>query len=326
MKPFVYVVIVNYTGWADTIECLESLLRSTYTSFRVLVVDNNSPNDSVEKLRLWAKGDLPYTCSRSDTLKDVFDQPRTQQLSFATYTQREFEEVDITQTSAFLSLIQADENKGFAAGNNLVLRYLSSQDACIWLLNPDMVAEPSTLSELVACHAKHPLQTIMGTVVRSYDKPDTVLNYGSGKINSFTGTISFITHKNQLSSLEYISGGSLFTHCASFRQLGLLEEKYFLYWEETDWCFHAAKSGYSLAVCQQAIVYDKISTSIGKGFLAEYYYTLNSLKFFNKYKKAYVPFVVMSNILRLSKRVLSSEFERGKAIWKATMVYLSKAK
>lgn len=324
--PHVYVIIVNYQGWSDTVECLESLLRSDYSDFSVLVVDNKSPNDSVSKIMQWASGELPYAYTKSDSLKAIFDCPRTQRLSYRTYTQRAFEQTDIAHATELLSLIEADENKGFAAGNNVVLRKLLQEDACVWLLNPDIVVEPDTLSKLVACYRQHSHNTIIGTPVKSYDNPDTVLNYGSGKVNSYTGTISFITHKNQLPSLEYISGGSLFTHSTSFKELGLLEEKYFLYWEETDWCFHAAQSGYSLIVCEQTFVYDKISTSIGKGFLAEYYYTLNSLKFFKKYKRPYIPFVLTSNILRLTKRLLSNEFERGKAIWKATMVYLSKAK
>jgi hypothetical protein len=56
MEPKVYIVIVNYAGWQDTIDCLESLSRSRYAHFQVAVVDNHSPNDSVERIRQWLDG------------------------------------------------------------------------------------------------------------------------------------------------------------------------------------------------------------------------------------------------------------------------------
>ena len=86
--------------------------------------------------------------------------------------------------------------------------------------------------------------------------------------------------------MDYISGGSLFTHINSFNDLGLLPEEYFLYWEETDWCYRAKKKGYELRLCEKAVCYDKVSSSIGKSFLADYYYTRNGLFFLSKFKKS----------------------------------------
>ena len=88
-----------------------------------------------------------------------------------------------------------------------------------------------------------------------------------------------------LSRLDFISGGCLFTHAINFKRNGLLPEKYFLYWEETDWCYHARKKGCLLNVCTAAVCYDKISTIIGKGYLANYYYTINGLRFTSAIRK-----------------------------------------
>jgi GT2 family glycosyltransferase len=323
MKAQVYIVIVNYNGWQDTVECLESILRLTYDHYQVFVVDNNSPNDSVEKLVQWAEGTLPYTYSKNNTLKDVFHQPRRQKLTYRVYEQAAFEANEMHEVTPLLSIIKADANKGFAAGNNVVIQKLRQQEAFVWLLNPDMVTEADTLSKLVEFSSDHPRRTIVGTPVRSYSDPTLLLNYGCGRVNSFSGTISFIKSEKEIPTLEYISGGSLFTHAANFMELGLMEETYFLYWEETDWCFKANRAGYKQLLCQDAIVYDKISTSIGKGYLAEYYYTLNSLRFFKKYKSTYIPFVLTSNLLRLAKRIFARENLRAKAIIVATKDYLS---
>jgi len=54
--PKVYIIILNYNGWADTIECLESVLRNDYPNYQVIVVDNGSPNNSMEYIKAWAEG------------------------------------------------------------------------------------------------------------------------------------------------------------------------------------------------------------------------------------------------------------------------------
>ena len=51
--PKVYIIILNYNGWQDTIECLESVLRNDYPNYQVIVVDNGSPNNSMEYIKAW---------------------------------------------------------------------------------------------------------------------------------------------------------------------------------------------------------------------------------------------------------------------------------
>jgi GT2 family glycosyltransferase len=57
-NPKIYIIILNYNGWADTIECLESVLRNDYPNYQVIVVDNNSPNNSMEYIKTWAEARL----------------------------------------------------------------------------------------------------------------------------------------------------------------------------------------------------------------------------------------------------------------------------
>ena len=52
----VYIIILNYNGWKDTIECLESVLRNDYPNYQVIVVDNGSPNNSIEYIKAWVEG------------------------------------------------------------------------------------------------------------------------------------------------------------------------------------------------------------------------------------------------------------------------------
>ena len=56
--PKVAIIILNWNGWKDTIECLESVFRIDYPNYQVIVVDNNSPNNSMEYIKAWAEGNL----------------------------------------------------------------------------------------------------------------------------------------------------------------------------------------------------------------------------------------------------------------------------
>ena len=126
--PKVYIVILNYKQWQDSRDCLESVLRSGYDNFSVLLVDNNSQNHSLENLIQWLensknayagislKSRVSYTLFKKDELNDSIELTRLPQITF----------------------IQNDSNVGFGAGNNIALRFLQHQDAYVWLLNPDM--------------------------------------------------------------------------------------------------------------------------------------------------------------------------------------------
>jgi GT2 family glycosyltransferase len=123
--------------------------------------------------------------------------------------------------------------------------------------------------------------------------------------------------------IDYISGGSFFTHLGNFRQYGLLPEEYFLYWEETDWCHHVKESGVQFQVCESAVCYDKGGTSVGSGFLAEYYYSLNALRFLRKYNPKFIPTVLFFNLFRVTKRLAQRRPGRARASVKASFDFLT---
>jgi len=58
MKPKVSIIILNWNGWKDTIECLESVYQITYPNYNVIVVDNGSEDESIEKIREYCKGKI----------------------------------------------------------------------------------------------------------------------------------------------------------------------------------------------------------------------------------------------------------------------------
>ncbi|HEX7906044.1 MAG TPA: glycosyltransferase family 2 protein [Chitinophagaceae bacterium] len=301
-SPKVYIVILNYRQWQDTQECLQSVLRSTYTNFSVFVVDNNSGNDSLARLASWLSNE---------------------QREFKTITKKEIQEVDLALLPQ-VTLVQNDSNAGFANGNNLMLAILKNENGYVWLLNPDMIIRENTLNELVRFAGTQSQESIIGAVIKNYEGNHKLLFYGGGKVNFYLATVQTITKPEDIRRLDYISGGCLFTQAINFKVLGLLPEEYFLYWEETDWCYRARQKGHPLLVCRRAIAYDKISTTIGKGFLANYYYARNGLLFISKFRKDNVPLVLFFVIWRWFKRVFTGRWSRAGGIYQGTRDFLKK--
>jgi GT2 family glycosyltransferase len=304
----VYIVIVNFKQWQDTRDCLESVLQSTYTDFSIFVIDNNSGNNSLEHLSAWLENKIAgktsllseppgYVLLKKQELNDSTDLSKLPEVVF----------------------IQNDENAGFAAGNNVVLRFLREQDAYFWLLNPDMVIKDDAMEKLVQFTTGLSLQSIVGTVVQSYSGNHELLFYGGHKVNFLSATVSMIKRPGSVQRLDYISGGCLFTHTSNLDRLGLLPERYFLYWEETDWCYRAKQNGYVLSVCPGAVCYDKISTIIGKSFMSDYYYVRNGLLFISKYRKKNIPFVLFFVGIRFLKRIVTGQWARARGVYKGTM-------
>ncbi len=160
--PKVYIIILNYNGWADTIECLESILRSDYPNYQVIVVDNDSPNNSIEYIKAWAEGKLnvwirsdnplrylsfppvrkpvPYVYySREEAEKggnrswenslmlEWFNNRKGTGRKFSQSTKELFNKSSIQSINYSLNnpliLIQTGRNLGFAGGNNVGIRY-----------------------------------------------------------------------------------------------------------------------------------------------------------------------------------------------------------
>jgi GT2 family glycosyltransferase len=302
----VYIIIVNYKNWQDTVACLESVFQSSYQDFSVIVIDNHSQNNSIEHLKTWADG------SNGTFASDPV-------LKYSVFHRAEINESTDPSLFPRLTFIQNDVNAGFAAGNNVTLRLLLEQDAYFWLLNPDITIQENTLEELVKFARQGSLNAIIGGVIRSFSGNHRLLFYGGATINFMTSTITITKEISRDPPLDYIHGACLLAHTSNLKKVGLLPEEYFLYWEESDWCYRAKRLGCQFRVCPTAICYDKISTVIGRSFLADYYYVRNGLLFISKYRKKNLPFVIFFNVIRFFKRVFTGKWKRAHGVLKGTI-------
>ena len=158
-----------------------------YNNFSVIIIDNDSQNNSLENLRLWAENNSIFINRLSHFSKDKLAKP----ISYKDYTVDSFANEIQPAGLPRLVFVQNYKNKGFAGGINPVLTRLLKEDAYVWLLNPDMVVEETTLTGLEAFAVNNPPESIIGSVIKYYSNPGKIHLYAGGKINFNSGYIEW---------------------------------------------------------------------------------------------------------------------------------------
>ncbi|WP_374386078.1 glycosyltransferase family 2 protein [Sandaracinobacter sp.] len=325
------VVLVNYKGAADTLECLESLLRSDIP-LRVAVVDNASADGSDRRIIDWASGQQPYTPPEGPLgalSSPPLDKPVPMEVLDAA------EALAHAPGARLLTLIRSDENLGFAGGNNLGLRHLLKDPAieAVWLLNNDTVVEPAAARSLLAQIRADPAQGMIGTVIRYYSAPEKVQALGGMTFNPLTGGNAGI-HGNKPFKAPWdgraaarraacVLGASLTVTRRFVDTVGLMGEDYFLYFEEMDWA-RRNRGRFSIGLSRGSVVYHKHGGSIGssakkggRSAQSEYWLLRARLLFYRKYHPLLLPLIWVQGWAQTARRVLRRQPDSVKAMTKA---------
>lgn len=271
------IIILNWNGKNDTIECLDSLYQSKESSFEIILVDNGSRDGSVE----YFKKNYPK-----------------------------------------LILIENKTNLGFAEGSNKgILHALSSGFSHIMLLNNDTIVSPYFLSEILLFCCENPKALIGGKVHLYFNKH--LLDHIGGIWNPKKGDFDLIGHRVLADSteiteeveLDYICGCSLLIPAEIIKKIGLLDSRFFLYFEESDFCFRAKRAGYFIKYCEKAHLFHKVAASfIGGKPHTSYFYFRNRLLWIEKNlppKEAVkvIIFVILPQTLKMARHYLIKSFE-----------------
>lgn len=278
-KSNVSIIILNWNGWKDTVECLESLFQIDYPNYNVIVVDNDSNDDSILKIKEYCNGKLKIESPFYD-----YD-PKNKPITVLELDSEELNSIISDNYLEFSSnnrliLIKNDFNYGFAEGNNIGIRFvLEKLDSdLILLLNNDTVVDPQFL-KLMLNEAQNPNIGILGPNVYYYDNPERI-TYIGGKLNCRTGKIThpYLDEEKkdlQISEMDYVCGCSLLIKRSTIQSVGLLDDKYFLYFEDTDWCIRAHKKGFKVVHVPDAKIWHKITPS-NKNSKIELYYGIRN--------------------------------------------------
>lgn len=272
--PRVYVVVLNWNGWGDTIACLESLLRSDYANYRIVVCDNASTDDSVVALRRWAAGELDALPPRPPRVNDCVRPPVTKPIAWCELD-RETAETGEDDGDPALTLIHTGANLGYAGGNNVGLRYVRRRGDAdyVWLLNNDTVVDAAALRHLVTRLQTAPEAGLCGSTLLDQAEPTRVQAHGGARFNPWLGTHRALGDGQRWQGemdadaverrMSYVIGASMFASRRWIERVGLLCEDYFLYFEEIDWAVRG-RPEFTLAYAPQSLVYHKEGASTGR--------------------------------------------------------------
>jgi GT2 family glycosyltransferase len=334
IPPHVYIVLLNWNGWRDTIECLESVFRLDYPRFTVIVCDNASTDGSFENIQSWARGEVTAEV-REPALSRLVQPAVRKPIQFLKPDgDRSADSAD--EVLPPLVLIQTGANLGFAGGNNVGIRYALQRGDCdyVWLLNNDTVVEPDALSQILEGAEEDPQLGICGSMIRTYASPHEILTAGGRKYNRWTGRTRIIQDVTIPSNSkppepDYIEGASMLVSQKFLQEIGLLEESYFLYFEELDWA-KRARPRFHLGYCPTSIVYHKEGGSIGSALdresrstLSEFYLTRNRLAFTRRYYPWCVPSVLAAIAASALQRFLIGMPKSAWAILRGALAALS---
>lgn len=258
----VFIVILNWNGWKDTIECLESLLHLDYPNYRCVVVDNGSTDKSVSRILEWAVGKF----SESGSAMNIVQYNQATAESGGIPSQ---EESLRRAGTGQLVLIRAHENLGFARGCNVGIKYaLSAGAEYVWLLNNDTVVRPDSLTRLVEFLSEHDSYVAVTPQIRVFASPETIWNCG-GLLTWYGGRKYFYAGRNieglhfpKWQRVTFITGCALLLRAQLLRQAGLLSEKFFFGEEDYEFSLRMKRLGCKLACVHDAVIYHKVSATV----------------------------------------------------------------
>jgi GT2 family glycosyltransferase len=230
-EPLVYIVLVNWNGRQVTLDCLDSLQHLTYGNTSVVVVDNGSIDGSVDAIR---------------------------------------------QLYPSVLLLEMRKNLRFAAGTNAGVRFAMEHGAeLILLLNNDTTVAGDFLTHLVARMQADPVTGLVAPKIYYHDEPSRIW-FAGGIISMWTGTMRHIGIResdtgqfNTARAIDYASGCCILARREVIEKVGTLDEAFFMYTEDADWCVRVRKAGYRIMYEPTARVWHKLSVSTG-GHLSWY--------------------------------------------------------
>ena len=235
-RPLVYLLVLNYKGFDDTVECVDNLLQQGYDNFKIVVLDNDSQDSSFEKLA------------------------------------EKYPDLLVVQTGANLGYAGGN-NVGIRLAQQAGAKYVGvlNNDITADPFMVNKIVEAMEQDEKLAMTGPVILEWDRDIVQSAGAR---ISLYTGDSIFYHQGEI--FDELKQKDTAQYklndLGGAALFVRTEVLEKIGLIPEDYFLFYEETEWCLKAKKAGFKLACVPTTFIHHKESSSIGKvdGLRAEY--------------------------------------------------------
>ena len=287
MNKKVFIILLNYNGYKDTLEAIKSLEKINYNDFKIVVVDNNSTDNSFNILKEEIK-DKHYLIQSGKNNGFAFG--NNVGIKFALEKGADYVLLINNDTEVekdFLNILvedfQKDEKIGLTTG--LILNYYDKSK--VWYAGGKIKWD-----KFYGAHLDE-------------DKRVDEIELEEKEVSFATGCLMLI--KKEV-----------------FENIGLLPEEYFMYYEDVDFCAKLLNKGYKIHYNPKSIIYHKISAASGESespFAIEWN-TRNRIKFMKKYKnniskiqyiKAKV-FFYITRAIKIIKYILNKRVDKAKAL------------
>lgn len=280
------VVVLNWNGIRDTSDCLASLARLTTQPGKVIVVDNASQDGSEDALRTG----FPW-----------------------------------------VQVVQAGRNLGYAGGNNLGIRTALDGGAdLVWILNNDTIVSPSALERLIERILADPTIAVCGSTLVYADQPQEVQALAGASYNRWLGVATPIGAGLELSALppvaeverqiDYVVGASALVTRRFVESAGLMDEGYFLFFEELDWVARLP-TGMRLGWAPDSVVRHRDGATIGrnrgsgdpmpKRLRYEYFLVRSRMRYTLRHAPTSLPSLLMVTLATVIGRLLRGQVTRA---------------
>jgi GT2 family glycosyltransferase len=251
MQKKIAVLLINWNGYQDTIECLESIQASKFDKVSVFVIDNYSTDDSVSKLVQWTKEYSRWSDWSLQSLAGFRSSP--------------------VISDDHLHIIQSSENLGFALGNNAIWEKIHKEFEYTLILNNDTVVTDDALSIMVETMDQNKDIAALSCDIRYYSDKKRLWRaggnfawYGDRKYFSQQQIDEWKNTGNILIETEFITGCVMMVRKSTSENIGLYTDKFFFGEEDFNYCQRLKLAGLRVSTILSAVVYHKVSGSIKK--------------------------------------------------------------
>jgi GT2 family glycosyltransferase len=283
-------IVLNWNGWRDTIACLTTLQNQTAQPLEVFVVDNGSTDDSVSHLEQF---------------------------------------IATAEGETRFQLVCHPNNVGFGSGVNIGIRAAMERNVeFLWLLNNDTVCPPDTLEKLLRKAARNPTAGVVGTVLYYYDEPARVQAWGGGFISRWTGTSRHYLAPAQQVPGSYSTFACVLIRAEVFRQVGLLYQGFFMYYDDADFCLRMGEqTNWQIAVAEDTAVLhrESASTEGRRDPFMEKTIVASALRFLKRHSPLPLISLPLLVLIKLANRARRREWAACRAVLRGVEEYRSKS-